>query len=293
MSLRNQGDIDKQAIAGAISTGTHGTGHTLGSLSTQVVGMRIVTASGDVVTCSATQNPALFKAARVGLGAFGVVTRLTLSCEPAYMLHERQWDEPFDECHARLAERIAATRHFEFFWRPGSDLCNMKTLQPTNLAPGDVADLKGERVGPAYAIFPSERNTKFNEIEFSVPAENGPDCLVELRALMRSKYPEIVRWPLEYRTLKADDICLSTAQGRETVTISAHQAAELPYEAFFRDCEAIFRNHHGRPHWAKLHWHTGKELQNLYPEWDLFAKVREDVDPHGTFLNGYLRELVG
>ena len=101
-------------------------------------------------------------------------------------------------------------------------------------------------------------------MEFAVPAEHGPDCVREIRDLMRTRHPDVL-WPIEYRTLRADDIPLSPAYGRATVTISIHQAAELPYQAFFADAEAIFRNHRGRPHWGKLHSHTARELRDLYP----------------------------
>jgi FAD/FMN-containing dehydrogenase len=305
LALENQGDIDRQAIAGAVSTGTHGTGRGIGSLSTQVVGLRIITATGELVECSATNESELFRAARTALGAFGVMSQITLACLPAYQLHERTWVEPFDECMAKLDEHIAATRHFEFFWSPGEDACAMKSLQPVvsdapqsepTVPPAAEGRLgrymKSERVDWSYRIFPSERNVKFNECEFAIPYQNGPDCVREIRELMRTKHREVA-WPIEYRTLGADDIDLGPAHGRETVTISIHQAAELPYLEFFKDAEAIFRNHRGRPHWGKWHSHTAKELRELYPQWDRFLAMRKWIDPKGTFLNGYLREMLG
>jgi len=128
-------------------------------------------------------------------------------------------------------------------------------------------------------------------MEFAVPAARGPDCLREIRHLMREKHPDVM-WPIEYRTLRADDIPLSPAYGRETVTISIHQDATLPHRPFFADAEAIFRNHHGRPHWGKMHWHSGRELRDLYPLWDRFHAVRRRMDPTGRFLNAYLREML-
>ena len=142
----------------------------------------------------------------------------------------------------------------------------------------------------SYRIFPSERNLRFNEMEFALPAAHGPDCVREIRRLMQTKYPEIV-WPIEYRTLGADDIPLSPAHGRESVTISIHQAAELPYHDFFAAAEAIFRNHHGRPHWGKRHTHSARELRELYPQWNRFHTVRARLDPTGRFTNEYLRQL--
>jgi FAD/FMN-containing dehydrogenase len=129
-------------------------------------------------------------------------------------------------------------------------------------------------------------------MEFSVPEAAGPDCIREIRDLMRSRHPEVA-WPLEYRTLAADEIPLSPAYRRASVTISVHQAAELPYADFFADVEAVFRNHRGRPHWGKHHWHRAAELRALYPEWERFRALLRRVDPRERFLNHYLRRLLG
>ena len=301
-SLENMGDIDRQVLAGAVSTGTHGTGRTLGSFSTQVVGLRLVLASGDLLDCSATQEPAFFEAARLSLGALGVLSRITLRVLPAYRLHERTWPVPFEVCIDQMAARIAENRHFEFFWSPAVDACAMKTLNPTDRPVGVIAPpipAQGRMVrylGPEYVdwshrVFPSERSLLFNEMEFAVPEAAGPDCLREVRALMQSRYPDVI-WPIEYRTVRADDVPLSPAYGRPTVTISIHQAAELPHQPFFRDAEAVFRNHHGRPHWGKLHTHTARDLRILYPRFAAFQAIRERLDPTGRFLNDHVRALL-
>ncbi len=122
MAMANLGDIDRQAIAGAVSTGTHGTGKGLGSISTQVVGLRLVIANGSTLECSADQNVDVLKAAQVSLGSLGIITLVTLQCLPAYNLHERQWEASFDECVEELDEHIASNRHFEFSWRPQRDV---------------------------------------------------------------------------------------------------------------------------------------------------------------------------
>jgi FAD/FMN-containing dehydrogenase len=292
VGMITMGDIDRQSVAGAVATGTHGSGPTLGSISTQVAGLRLVTAEGEVVGCSPAREPELFACARVSLGVLGLVTAVTLRVLPRYRLRERTWPCPLDDALAQLDTLVPANRHFEFFWRPRTDLCDMKSLNFTDHDPaGEGPPEAAARTGWSHEIIPSERNVKFNEIEFAVPAARGPDCLREIRACMRARHPDVA-WPLEYRTLAPDDIPLSPAHGRPTVTISAHEAAERPHEPFFRDVEAIFRNHRGRPHWGKWHTHRAAELRALYPQWDRFRALRERMDPAGRFLNDHLRGVL-
>ena len=293
LAMNTMGDIDRQAIAGAIATGTHGTGFAVQSIPNQVAGLRLVTAGGAVreLRGGGDEGGAL-NAARVSLGALGVVSQVRLRLVPAFRLHEHTWFEAPDECMARLEERIHATRHFEFFWMPAKDSCFMKTLHPTECECDPMPDRKGERIDWSDRVFPSERNVKFNEIEFSMPAEHGPACFAALRALLLGPYRGIVEWPLEYRTVAPDDIWLSPAYGRRTVSISAHQGAELPHEPFFREVEAIFRAHEARPHWGKWHTHQASDLQPLYPRWDDFQRVRRAFDPNEVFLNAYARRLL-
>jgi FAD/FMN-containing dehydrogenase len=301
LTLENQGDVDVQAIAGAVSTGTHGTGSTLGSLSTQLVALRIVTAAGDVLNCSAETDGEVFRAAQVSLGSLGVITAVRLRLLPLYRLHEQVRREPLDACLASLDERIGANRHFEFFWYPADDAAVTKTLNPTNRPATEQSEADSEnsaassnaereRVGDSWRIFPTVRENRFNEMEYAVPAERGVECFREVRELMRRKHTQVA-WPVEYRTLAADEILISPAQGRRSVTLSIHQGAGLPYAEFFADAERIFRRHHGRPHWGKMHSLSCRELKEIYPQWERFQSVRTRLDPQGRFLNEHLRRL--
>jgi FAD-linked oxidoreductase len=311
LALANQGDVDVQAICGALGTGTHGTGRELGSLSTQIAGLRLVTATGEAVEVTLESDPELFRAAQVSMGLLGVTTEAHLALVPAYRLHERTWLSPVETCLAEMDRHIVRNRHFEFFWRPQHGLCDMKTLNPTDALPDSATgivrpersyaspaadgsvdlSLVHERIDHSFRIFPSVRNRRFNEMEFAVPAASGPDCFREICALMQGRYPEIDTWPIEYRTQAADEIFLSPAYGRATVALSIHQGADHPYDPFFRDAEAIFRNHRGRPHWGKLHYFTARDLAAAYPCWERFLAVRQRMDPKGRFLNDYLRRL--
>ena len=284
LALTNQGDVDVQSIGGALGTGTHGTGRTLANMSAAVVGLRVVGEGGAMVDIDDAE---LLRAARVSMGMFGVIVAARLRAMPAYRLHEHCWELAVDQAFAELPELIARHRHCEFFWRPGADACDMKTLHPTAAV---ATDRPGERIDWSWRIFPSVRARKFNEMEYAVPAAAGPDCFFALRRLMRQRHPDVA-WPIEYRTLAPDDAMLSPAQFRPSVTLSIHQAAELPHEAFFRDAEAIFRAAGGRPHWGKVHYLTARDLAALYPDYDRFRALRRAFDPKGRFMNGYLRTL--
>jgi FAD/FMN-containing dehydrogenase len=296
LGLANQGDVDVQSVAGAVGTGTHGTGPAYGNMSSTVVGMRLVTGSGEILECSREKNPEVLRAARVSLGMLGVTSQLTFQCPPRYALHERVWREPVFECLDALDGRIRENDHYEFFWYPRDDLAESKALNPAADQPAaeDPPPLEGpgERVGWSHRIYPSVRSLHFNEMEYSVPAEAGPACFRAVRECMRDQFP-MWQWPAEYRTVAADDAMLSPAYGRSTVAISVHQDARRPYEPYFREIETVFRAHGGRPHWAKIHWLGREQLAADYPEWGAFAAIRRSLDPAGRFLSDYLRPLFG
>jgi FAD/FMN-containing dehydrogenase len=290
LGLKNQGDIDRQAIAGACGTGTHGTGRNLANLSSAVVGARVVLASGEIADCNAKTNPRLFQAVRLSLGAVGVVTRLELQLREAYRLQENTWSEPFEPLFAKLDEHIAATRHFEFFWNPVTDIAMAKAIDDTSAEAVYPLAPEGERCAWSYEVLPNDRPHLHTEMEYSVPAERGPDCLREIRELIRAKFPEM-RWPVEYRTLAADDVWISTAYERPTVTISVHQGITEPDEPYFRACEAVFDRYDGRPHWGKVQYLDGATLAARHPRWRDWWAARDEVDPEQTFLNAYLRSV--
>ncbi|MEV5068543.1 FAD-binding protein [Microbacterium sp. LMI12-1-1.1] len=127
LAMENLGDIDRQSIAGAISTGTHGTGARFGGIAAQVVGATLVTASGDLLAVNEDENPELVPAVALGLGALGILVDVTLQCVPAYVLHAVEQPEPLDDVLAALEDRVAAADHFEFYWFPHTDRAMTKT----------------------------------------------------------------------------------------------------------------------------------------------------------------------
>lgn len=322
LSLANQGDIDRQAIAGALATATHGTGRTLGTLATQALGYRLVMADGGVVECDAERETDLFQAQRVSLGMLGVMSRVRLSVLPAYHLKETIRKRPLGEVLAGWDAEADERRHAEFFVFPYADQAAVKTLEvvpaaddadrpdfdtggfetlceiaralpilaPTlqRIATRTVGD--STRTGPAWKIFPGERELRFEEMEYEIPAQNGPAALkAAIAEVRRLRLP--IMLPLEFRTVAADDIWLSPMHEQPCVSISFHQYARMPWQAAFVAIEKVFRAHGGRPHWAKRHTLTSDDVVSLYPMAQRWGAVRRQADPTAKFLNTHLREL--
>jgi FAD/FMN-containing dehydrogenase len=294
LALHNLGDIDRQTLAGALSTGTHGTGATLGNLSSAVAALRLVTTAGEVLELRAgrSEDRDLLRAARVSVGALGVLSTVTLRVVPAYRLHERIWRSSLDEALATLDDRVASHRHFELFYYPKHDFAECKAIDPTEAPPESVAGRDGERIGWSHQILPSVREQKFHEMEYSVSAAVGPMCFREIVQRLRARHPEVV-WPMEYRSVAPDDALLSMAHGRDTVAISVHQDGRFAHEPVFADLEPIAVEAGGRPHWGKWHRLQAEQLARVYPEWERFRGIRRQLDPGGVLLSPYLRRLLG
>ena len=332
LALPNLGDIDRQSIAGAIATATHGTGRGLGNLATGVVAMQLVTGDGRVLRVDASHEPELWRAARVGIGALGIVTEVTLRCVPAFNLHARETIEPLADVLADFAGVMGSTDHVEFYWMPGARRCqvkrNTRTAEPArpqpalayvrdkwigeNLAFGAVcrvgrrfptlaprvaklvtsAAAERELVDRSDRVFCSPRRVRFLEMEYGIPFAAVPEAIERIGALV-ARLPFPPLFPIEVRSSAADDIPLSTASGRASGWIAVHQYVGAPAEAYFQGVEQIMDDYDGRPHWGKLHFQTAATLQGRYPEWEVFRGARTVLDPVGTLRNAYLDRVLG
>ena len=323
LALANQGDVDPQSLAGAMATGTHGTGVDLGSLSTFARGFRLVDADGEAHWCDADTNADLYQAQRLSLGLFGVATEIEVAVVPAFHLAERiekrRWEE-IRESYDELAERH---RHIEYWFFPHSDHVILKTLDlcdpcdppPTTTDMEETtfrrildisarlpfltpalqrlmmkSGISGRRRGPAHNIFPSDRTIRFEEMEYEMPRSAGLETLEEVVGWIRRKRLPVT-FPFEYRTVAADDIWMSPMSAGPVAAISMHQYAKMPWAALFAEAEAIFRSAGGRPHWAKRHRLSRADVAALYPMTERYIAVRRAVDPHGKFLNPHLETL--
>ena len=290
LALRNQGDIDRQLLGGAIATGTHGTGRKLQNMSASVLGLRVILADGSIVTCSADEEPDLFQVARLSMGSVGVVTGIQMQLGPSVVLREGGGRMQYEELAPQIPSLIEDNERFEFFWFPKDDEAVVKTINPTGEAPQYPLAEEGNRQAYSFEVLPSHRPVPHTEMEYSIPAEQGPECLANIRELLHTRFPDVA-WPVEYRTVAEDDIWLSTANGRPTVTISVHQDVRLDEEPYYRACEEIFLSFGGRPHWGKTSYLDGARFAQMYPHWEDWWRLRDRFDPAGSFLNSYMKSL--
>jgi FAD-linked oxidoreductase len=327
LALPNLGDIDVQSLAGALATGTHGTGARLPNLSAQVERMELVLGDGGE---RELDRGDLLRAARVGLGALGVVAAVTLRCVPSFRLRGVDAPEPLEDVLASLDERADGAEHFEFWTFPHSPLALTRTNTRTDAprqAPGrarewleDVlvdnhvfglfnragrrwprtipalnraaarAATRRERVDWSFRIFASPRLVRFTEMEYAIPREHAADAVRGTREIL-ARHP--VSFPVELRLVAADDALLSPAYGRDSAYVAVHVFEGMPWEAPFREVEALMTGFGGRPHWGKWSFLGAEQLAPRYPEWDAFQAARAELDPEGRFENEWVRRVLG
>ena len=286
LGLANLGDIDVQTVAGAISTGTHGTGARLGGLATQVHGMQLVCAGGSLLDVDTESRPA----AVIGLGALGVIATVTLHCVPRFALAAAEAPADLDDVLADLDENIDGNDHFEFYWFPHTRRVltkrNNRVLPQTELRP--VGRLR-QWVDDDFL---SNTVFVFREMEYAVPRENVAHVLAEVDSWLR-RSDERIGFPVEVRFAAADDLWLSTAYGRESGYIAVRQYHRRDHSRYFRAVEEIAISVGGRPHWGKLHERDADSLRSVYPRFDDFVAFRDRLDPNRVFGNAYLEQILG
>jgi FAD/FMN-containing dehydrogenase len=293
LSFHNTGDVDIQYVAGAISTGTHGTGITLQTLSSMLTGCRLLCADGQIREFTEEKDGKnFFDAMRVSLGSMGIMTSMRLKLLPAFKLERKEWCTHTDDCMNHLDELIYENRNFDFYWYPRNDEVKLRTLNEPGKGTQKInyAYCIEERSGWAIDVLPKERDLKFDEMEYALPIEAGPGCFMEVRKRIREKFRRNVAWRVLYRTIAADDFYISPYFGRDTATISLHQNAGFPIMEYFREIEPVFQDFGGRPHWAKKHTMQSSQISKLYPRLNDFLAVRQKMDPDGVFLNEHLKK---
>ena len=332
LALENQGDIDAQALAGALATSTHGTGAAFANISARVAGLRIVAGSGEVLELTAESDRDGLLAARVSLGALGILSAVTLQCVPLYTLHRHDRPLPLDDVLGGLDEFVDHNDHFEFFVFPYTRTALTRSMRRSDEQPAPTPPwrrwvseqllenwalglvCRAGRIAPAavpslnrlvgsamsenrvqdraYRVYATERRVRFTEMEYAIPRTAAGDAVQRVLDLVERTRAPIL-FPLEVRFSAADDALLSSAHARETCYIAVHQYAGMEFESYFRAVEAIMDDYDGRPHWGKRHYHSAATLSGRYPGWERFRQVRARMDPDGVFENDYTRRVLG
>ena len=330
-AMPNLGDVTYQTISGALSTSTHGTGSLRTGLAAQVMAFRLVVASGEVLQCSANENAEVFHSGRVGLGALGILSTITLRIVPAFRLHAIEEPMRVDALLAKLDELVTGNDFFEFYWIPHTGWALTKRNNVTELPADPPARFKTwynkmfmenyafgalcyigrfaprfiprlskalpstgrtEYVNASHRIFASKRLVRFYEMEYSICRDAVAEALNRVRRMV-DDCGFLLNFPVEVRFTAGDDIPLSTGTGRNNAYIAVHVFKGMKYEPYFREVEAIMSDYEGRPHWGKIHFKTADSLEPLYPEWKRYIEVRNRLDPEGVFTNDYLRRVLG
>ncbi|MFI6169012.1 D-arabinono-1,4-lactone oxidase [Nocardia sp. NPDC051052] len=330
LAFPNLGDIDVQTVAGATATATHGTGSTLQNLSAALQSIELLLADGSRVELNAQTDPEGWRAARVSVGALGVITAVTLQLVPSFVLEGIERPLAVDDILADLDSYVDDNQHFEFYMFGHSPLAMTKRNNPVELPEqprGKAVDWFTDilmsnytfdalcklgrwqprlvpfiqrgaayagsyrrQVDRSYRVFASPRLLRFTEMEYAIPREHSATAIREIKDLSTKFHTAM---PIEVRWVALDDAFLSPATGRDTCYIAVHQYRGMAYEPYFRACEAVFDKYNGRPHWGKRHFQTADTLRERYPDWDRFAEVRRRFDPKGRFSNAYLNRVLG
>jgi FAD-linked oxidoreductase len=333
LALPNMGDIDRQSIAGATSTGTHGTGLGFGGLATMITAAVLVTGDGSLLTVSETENAELLPAVRLGLGALGILVELELQLVPAFLLRAVEHPEPF-EVIDEFRARVEAADHFELYWWPHTDRVMTKTntrlpLDAGRAPVGAFSNWIEEEVmsNGALALMCNLGHLtpgitpSINRLATKVygDREYTDDSYEVFTAPRRVRFREMeyalpldevpaalhelramidasewrISFPVEVRAAAPDENWLSTAHGRESGYIAVHRYVKDDPEQYFRAAEQIFLAHGGRPHWGKMHYLDAATFAERYPRFGDFLAVRDRLDPQRVFRNAYLDRVLG
>ena len=321
------GDIDKQSFGGALATATHGSGATLGAYHTQLQAMQIVDGRGEVREFDKATDPDAINAMGASLGAFGALIEVTINNMASYRLRHRRWTMPISDVLAGFEGVMTAHRSAEFYYVPFSSRAlviagDITDAPPTSRPPTEDDDglktlkmlrnylrwfpwLRRRLIGSAFArlpaedyvedwlkVYTSERNVKFNEMEYHLPFEEGASALREIITLLEEKFSNVY-FPIEVRVVAPDDVWLSPFYKRPTCSIAIHHdAAEDPLP-YFNAAEPIFRKHGGRPHWGKMHSLSAADFSALYPRWRDAMDVRREMDPDNRFVSPFIAKILG
>jgi xylitol oxidase len=307
------------SVAGSIATGTHGSGDHNGTLAATVVAIELVTAAGDILTLSRESDGATFAGAVVGLGALGVVTRVTLDIEPTYAVAQwvyegMAWDQlsdHIDEVFASAysvsvltrwdvpaADYVLRKHRIDDGYRPApahwleTPLATVDRHPVVGMPPEPATPQRGVP-GPWYARLPHFRLDFTPSVgaelqsEYFVPREHAVAVIAALRAIAARLAPVLL--VSELRTIAGDDLWLSPAYGRDTLAIHFTWADDqAAVERVLPAVEAALAPYAPRAHWGKVFTMTPAAVAAGFGRHADFGRLRHRLDPDGTFGNAFV-----
>ena len=303
LALANQGDIDTQAIAGAIATATHGSGRRQPNFSAALEGARLVDGMGNLVEVSRETASEALPALQTSIGMLGIMTEVTLKVAPAYELHSRVDIIKYDQVMETFESDMDEYRHYGLFWMPtdasaalynlhdaGADACVVKRYREVEIGTPRDGLPDNERIDRSYRIYPMIYDPNFHEVEYFLPIEQAREIMDEMRKLMMHWLPLSV-YPLEIRVVASDEAWLSPNYRRDNLVVSISGEPGTEYWPYLEACDRLFADYGGRPHWGKIHFMTAERVAQLFPRYEDFLAMRQRFDSNGTFLNPHLRAL--
>jgi FAD-linked oxidoreductase len=331
LGLANLGSIAEQSIAGAISTATHGTGLRIGNLSTRIIAMNLVTSDGHLLRLSAESDPELMAAARVSLGALGVITLVTIQCVKAFNLRVRGEVRPFDQVLGQIDQLNRENERVRLYWFSGTDVIYVMTFNPTNeretarqpiaewfnnvalrqglmsilLKTGHRLPASVNRINQFQARvgFKSEDRVAQSDHALTIampPFHQETEYAVPVERTVQALRltRELIERnhfranvPVEVRFVAADQNMLSPAYDRDVCYLGAYTYGGEFARDYFQGFERAMKSLGGRPHWGKCHNLTVVEARAMYPLYDRFNGIRRRLDPCGTFANPFIHNL--
>ena len=329
-AFSNLGSIARQSLAGTISTGTHGTGLNHQVLGSMVENFKLVNADGEILSIDKKANPELFKNALISLGSLGIVTEMTIKVVPKFQLQERSGLMDFEEVCDNILDWVKEENHIKMWWFPHTNKMMVyrynHSYEPVNdtwfrqkfmdewvsvhfyrlmlwwsnrkpvrrkwmnqkIVNGLLPDVN--RIERSYKVFNVPEPPIHRETEWAFDAALTPTLLREYRKMVEEK-GHLINFIQEIRFVKGDDFALSPCHGRDSVYVGAYNADNRGWDELLSDFEELAIRHNGRPHWGKEFNASSGYLKSVYPKWDDFLKLREEMDPEGKFMNSMLEEL--
>lgn len=295
LALSNQAAIDNITLGGALSTGVHGTGHT-GTLSSFIKEIELITFDGKILSLSLASDPQAFAAARVGLGALGIIYAVKLQCEPLFYLKsvEEEWD--ISALISKYKELNASNDFFQFSWNIETGKVIVTSRNRSELVEQNFSLSNTEVCYKALASYVIDENDKDLFSEIAISFDDLPKAIEKIKFFaMKYQSTGINLADVVVRFVESDNISLLSPAANRSVaylTMSIPFDSSCDSQSFYNEFEEVLFENEGRPHWGKTNFLDYKKASRLYGEnLEKFICVKRRLDPYGIFSNHFIDRI--